>query len=391
MKQERKLKARIKIPKLYNKQLKMKSQLRRYNVINCGRRTGKTFLAINIMIEKYLLSGYPIAFCSPTYKMMLKVWKELKGLLYPIIKDVNEQNKTIVLQTLGEIDFWSLESADSMRGNKYKALFFDEAAMVKKLEDIWIDIARPTLFDYEGDCYWFSTPRGINYFKTLADKAQKLDNWAYFHYPTHVNPFISNDELEQARKEMTSDKYRQEILAEFIQVEGAMIKREWLKYSDEKPDLIMAVDLAISLKETADYTAICVMGKEGDKIIIYDIIRERLPFHSQLELIKNVANKYECKEVGIEKVAYQAAAIQELTRTTTLNILELRPDKDKVTRFQSLAARYEQGLVYHNKNLIPDFENELLAFPESEHDDMVDACSYAFTMLDSNNYWIDTF
>lgn len=56
----------------------------------------------------------------------------------------------------------------------------------------------------------------------------------------------------------------------------------------------------------------------------------------------------------------------------------MKPDKDKVTRFQALAARYEQRLVYHAPDLDPEFERELLAFPVGSHDDMVDAAVYAF-------------
>ena len=274
-----------------------------------------------------------------------------------------------------------------MRGNKYHAVFIDEAAMVKKLEGAWIDIIRPTLFDYEGDAYFLSTPKGTNYYKVLADKAQSLPDWAYFHHPTHINPFISKEELRQAAMEMTSNKYRQEVLAEFIQDDGSIIKREWLRYTDMMPDsCVMAVDLAISQKDSADFMAIAVMGRssEGD-ITVIDIIRDRLPFNSQLQLIESIASKYNPKVIGIENVAYQAAAIQELLRTTTLNIVEVKPDKDKVTRFQPLAARYERGLVYHSKHLIPEFENELLSFPEAEHDDMCDACSYAYSLLGNNN------
>ena len=56
----------------------------------------------------------------------------------------------------------------------------------------------------------------------------------------------------------------------------------------------------------------------------------------------------------------------------------VRPDKDKVTRFMPLAARYESGVICHARGLSPAFEDELLAFPVGEHDDQVDALSYAY-------------
>ena len=71
------------------------------------------------------------------------------------------------------------------------------------------------------------------------------------------------------------------------------------------------------------------------------------------------------------------AVVQELLRKTSLPVKSVRPDRDKVTRFQPLQARYEQGLVTHVRGLMQDFERELLDFPASDHDDMVDALVYA--------------
>jgi predicted phage terminase large subunit-like protein len=146
----------------------------------------------------------------------------------------------------------------------------------------------------------------------------------------------------------------------------------------------MAVDLAISQKDTADYTAIAIMGKaENGNIYVLDIERERLTFNEGLNFIKQKAAKWNPQQIGIEKIAFQSAVIHELLRTTNLNIKECIPDKDKVLRFQPLAARYEQGLVFHSRDLPLYFEQELLGFPEVEHDDMVDACSYCYSLLKS--------
>jgi hypothetical protein len=49
-----------------------------------------------------------------------------------------------------------------------------------------------------------------------------------------------------------------------------------------------------------------------------------------------------------------------------------------VTRFQPVAARYEQGFVIHTSGLPLDFERELLEFPYGRHDDFCDALALAF-------------
>ena len=81
--------------------------------------------------------------------------------------------------------------------------------------------------------------------------------------------------------------------------------------------------------------------------------------------------------IAIEQVAYQAVVVQELLRNTTLPIKGVTPDRDKLTRAQPIALRYEQGLVHHH-DLPSWFEDELLAFPQAEHDDAVDALVYAY-------------
>lgn len=60
-------------------------------------------------------------------------------------------------------------------------------------------------------------------------------------------------------------------------------------------------------------------------------------------------------------------------------MVELKPDKDKVTRSLPIAAMYEAGSVYHpySAEFVELFEKELLGFPNAKNDDQVDVASYA--------------
>jgi predicted phage terminase large subunit-like protein len=164
-------------------------------------------------------------------------------------------------------------------------------------------------------------------------------------------------------------------------LEGAMFKREWLhraKAPRAGMRIAMGVDLALSTKTSADYTAIVVIGRdEFGKLYILDAVRERVDFPGALRLIRDVADKWKPRAIAIEQVAFQAVVVQELLRQTTLPIKGVTPDKDKVTRAQPLALRYEQGLVFH-EDLPSWFEDELLSFPQGAHDDGVDAAAYAY-------------
>jgi predicted phage terminase large subunit-like protein len=110
----------------------------------------------------------------------------------------------------------------------------------------------------------------------------------------------------------------------------------------------MGVDLAISTKTTADYTAIVVLGREKQgKIWVLDVARDRVRFHDGQKFIQQMAEKWNPATIRIEEVQFQAAVVQELLRTTTLPVQGAPCDKDKLTRFQPVAARYEQHLIYH--------------------------------------------
>jgi predicted phage terminase large subunit-like protein len=83
--------------------------------------------------------------------------------------------------------------------------------------------------------------------------------------------------------------------------------------------------------------------------------------------------------VNIESVVFQVTFTREMLRMTNLPARAVYPDKDKVARARSLAARYEAGKVFHLKGApgIRGFEAELVGFPNAEHDDTVDAAVYA--------------
>jgi predicted phage terminase large subunit-like protein len=356
---------------------------RRFNVVNCGRRWGKTVLA-EAALGDMITTGKPAAYFAPTYKMLMEVWRTIKRDFRDVIAETNESEKRITYINGGQLDMWSLDNFDAVRGRKYGRVIIDEAAMVPDLEEAWTMAIRPTLSDYRGDAWFFSTPKGRNYFYHLSERAKTDEVWTYWQMPTSANPFIAADEIDAARTELPSTVFAQEYLAEFIDVQGALIKREMITYMDSSSvpsglKIGMGVDLAISKSETADYSAIAVIGydKDSGRRYVLDIWRGKEGFHEIVQMIVSMAAKWNPQRINIEAVQYQVAVVQELLRKTSLPVRAVKPERDKVTRFQGLHARYEQLLVSHVRGLTPEFERELLSFPEGDHDDMVDALVYA--------------
>lgn len=383
----------IRTSPLHPGQRRVRAARRRFNILCCGRRWGKTHFGLDelAMEPGGALDGMPVAWFAPYYKMLLEPWREAKRILKPVIRKggISEVEKRIELVTGGSLDFWSLNDPDNVRGRKYARVVVDEAAMVRKLKDTWQMVLRPLLADYRGGGWLLSTPKGRNDFGELYDEAATKVGWQRFQRPTLDNPYIDPAEVEAARLELPQLVFAQEYLAQFVDMAGSAVKREWLRYGDpferwkrDQLAIAIGVDLAISLKDSADYTALVVVAVDPDGgVWVLDAYRDRVTFRGAIELIVGMAEKWKPNAIAVEEVQYQAAVVEELLRTTTLNVRGVKPEKDKLTRFQPLQARYEKGLVYHGAGLPAYFEGELLSFPPEDsdgHDDLVDALNYAY-------------
>ena len=374
---------RISLPWPHRGQREVLDQAQRFNVLACGRRWGKTHLASYVAAHA-ALDGKPVAWFAPSYKLLAEAWRELTYRLLPVASRVNGQEHRLELITGGAVEMWTLERPDPARGRKYALAIIDEAAMVRDLETAWSYAIRPTLIDYQGSAWFLSTPKGKNDFYSFYARAETDFEWMSWRRPSRDNPHIPPEELEAARASMPEIAYRQEMEAEFLDVQGAVFRREWLRVAEPPPveslQIYQGVDLAISTKQDADSTAIVTVGRDRDgRIWVLDSVQTRAPFHQVLQLIQSQAARWKPARIAIEAVQYQAAVVQELLRTTTLPVFAVKPDKDKLARALPLVARYEQGLVWHSSKLPRAFEDELSVFPLGEHDDQVDALVYAWS------------
>lgn len=385
----------IRLPRLHQAQKAALKGAKRFNVGSAGRRFGKSVLAKEILINQKngALDGFPVAYCAPTYRLMGAFYDDLRRTLKTIIKSANASNHQIQLINGGSFELWTLQDQDAGRSRKYSVVVVDECAHVSDFEPIWTKSLRPTLADYQGSAWFLSSPNGFNYYKTglfdRGDPTNKLydENWASFTFPTSANPYINKQEIIDAQKELPELAFAQEFSALFTSVEGALLRPSYIKEGTPPDNVplktVVGVDLAISKTEVSDFTAIVVLSQcPKGNLYVREVTRFKGTFNEILLEIGRVCTKWKPQICGIEKVAFQSSVIQELLRTTTINAIGIVPVKDKVTRFQPLVSRYEQGLIYHDPKLIVEFEKELLVFPMSpKSPDMVDAFAYAFQSL----------
>jgi predicted phage terminase large subunit-like protein len=371
-------------------QVEILDTIKRFNIIRCGRRFGKTQLDEEYLWtgRRGLAAGFPVGWFAPNYKYLTDPWRELKMRLRPWIAHKDEVERRIELTNGGSLEMWTCDGEDPARGRKFAKIVVDEAAMVRNLLNKWQQAIRPTLTDYRGGALFTTTPKGRNDLWRLEQLALKRpEQWGVFHYPTIANPYIDPDEIEEAKQDLPTLVFRQEYLAEYVDFGGALIHAEWLQHGapDFTYPIILGVDLAISTKTSADYTAIVAMTRDKlGRIFVLWAIRFRSTFNDIIAQIVKAAEKFNPVKVMVESNQFQAAVVQELVRTTDLPIIGVHRDKDKLTSFLPMVSKYEHGLVFHAADLPIEYENELLAFtggPDDDHDDFVDATGTAYSGL----------
>lgn len=182
---------------------------------------------------------------------------------------------------------------------------------------------------------------------------------------------------------------------------GNKFKRAWFRYFDIVDDQVVlctpgegegvkkfqfnqcwcfqTCDPAASTKTSADYFVLGTWLVTPHKdLLLRDIIRMRLEGPDQPKLFEQGYQRWRPKLQGVETKSMGITLFQDLRRKG-LPVIDLKAETDKETRALSVMARMEAGTVYFLKNApwLGNYEDELLMFPNGEHDDQVDVTSYA--------------
>lgn len=214
--------------------------LHRFRVLVCGRRWGKTTLAIDQMKARAAIPNSRIAYVAPTYQQARDIaWSQLKNECRSAADSINESRLEIRLVNGSLIMLRGWEAIETLRGQFFHLIILDEVAMFREFDMQWEEVIRPTLTDVKGECIFISTPKGFNHFYDLFNKEHDDPDYISFHFTTFDNPFIPVEELEKAKLEMTEDRFAQEYLADFRKTEGLVYKE-----FDRKKHLVEEVPLS---------------------------------------------------------------------------------------------------------------------------------------------------
>lgn len=386
---------------LYDAQRAIADRTERFIVVCEGRRAGKTVLGMDRLVDA-VQTGVPVAWFSPSYKMLSDVFRTMRDALHPITTRLLVQEHRIDVRGGGSVDMWSLDSPDAARGRKYALVVIDEAAMVPNLDDAWQAVIRPTLTDLRGRAWFLSTPRGANYFKTLYDWGQDAGrpDWYSVQLPTVVNPYIPAAEVDAARLDMTERRFAQEYLAQFLEGEGYVFRN------------VSACSTG-AISEPIDgrqYVAGCDFGRSNDYTVVsvWDVADRREVFLDRfngeswpLQRVRLQAafERYQVTAALCEENSFGGPNIQELatlgipvqawtttnaTKRAIVEGLALALENRTVTLLNDATATAE--LMAFEEQSLPSGLVRYSA-PDGQHDDTVIARCLGYHAANRRSAW----
>jgi len=222
--------------------------------------------------------------------------------------------------------------------------------------------------------------------------------------------YWSLDDLSRVRASIPPSKWNAQYQQNPTGEENAIIKREWWNVweKDTVPQLqfvIQSYDTAFSKRETADFSAITTWGvfypNEGSEpnVILLDSKKGRWDFPELKAVAFEQYNFWDPDTVIVEAKASGMPLTHEM-RQTGIPVVNFTPSKgnDKVSRVHAVSPLFEAGMVWAPDEVwAEELVEEVAAFPNGEHDDLVDSMTQALMRYRQGNFiqlptddWEDT-
>jgi phage FluMu gp28-like protein len=367
---------RIELPTPHINQRQILDSEKRFIVVMCGRRFGKSELS-QILIIKEALKGGQVAYVTPTYGLAQVFFERLAKVL-PFKNNISKLK--IYCPNEGSIEFFTGERLDNLRGRKFHLVIIDEAAFISDLEDGWNNSIRPTLTDYEGRAVFLSTPRGKNFFYSLFMK-QGENDWQSFKFSTYDNPHINPREIDEARIQLPEVVFNQEYLADPAENSANPFGNAFIKRCVKPISAQQIVSYGIDLAKSVDFTVIIGLDNAGN-VAYFD--RFQLDWHNTKETIKRLPPA----PIIVDSTGVGDPILEDLLREG-VNIEGLKfTSQSKQQLMEGLASAIQQGKIGFPEGIIVDeldvFEYQFTAngvrysAPSGFHDDCVMALALAW-------------
>lgn len=275
----------------------------RFRVVACGRRFGKTLMACCEILQFALEHrNANCAWIAPWFKQSKIVYRLIRRAFAKTGKSIivrrSDSELRFEFANGSVIQFFTAENYDSVRGDGYHFLVIDEAGDALKEPKVWTDAIRPALSDTNGKALIIGTPKGRNLFFQLFNRGEdpEYPDWECFHAATRSNPYIPQEEIEAAKKELPEDAYAQEYDAQFLE-EGAGVFKgidACIKGSLDpkyKPVQHHSYVMGFDPAKYKDYSVITVIDRYTKSVVYWQRINQT-DYTVQLKMVASIAERF---------------------------------------------------------------------------------------------------
>lgn len=205
------------------------------------------------------------------------------------------------------------------------------------------------------------------------------------------------DNLMQTKIDIGNYEFASQYQQNPVNRETQVFKPEYFKYctlehlKNQVTNCYITIDSAISKKATSDNTGVAINWVNGENIWHIKAYAVKVNPTELIELIFNLNDTYKPQAIGLEETLMTQAIDPFLTvemsrRNKYPNVVPLKHGGvNKEVRIRGLVPRYERGHITHITGLCADLENELVRFPASKHDDVMDALAYQVFLAEAPN------
>jgi hypothetical protein len=219
-------------PRWYFKPFHNRTQ--RFAAIVAHRRCGKTVATINDLFKRATSTDDPglFAYIAPTYSQAKTVaWDYLLEAIAPLIPygaQINQSELRVTLPNGSSIRLFGADNYNALRGLSLAGCVLDEYPHFDPRA--WTQVIRPALSDRQGFATFIGTPAGHdNFYRVYTDACGDADwftasikasdvierNDALPIERIKAEHWLTSAELEQARKQIPEEEYRQEYECDF--------------------------------------------------------------------------------------------------------------------------------------------------------------------------------
>jgi predicted phage terminase large subunit-like protein len=298
---------------------------------------------------------------------------------------------------------------ERFRGPQFHGAWCDELAAWDYIQEAWDQLNFGVRLGKKSRIIVTTTPRPKDLVVELV--ARQNDDVAVVSASTYANiDNLSENFRKQILQYEGTTLGRQEIHAEIIDPEdGGIVKREWFKLwgaGKEFPKfeyILQSYDCATSEKTQNDPTACIAFGvfkpQDGPmSVMVIDCWQDRLQYPELRNKVQDDfdvvfgegKDKKRVDTILVEEKSAGISLIQDLRRAH-LPVAGYNPGRaDKIQRLNIVSHIIARGRVWipesdRRKGFVKDwaepFVSQICSFPDSTHDDFVDACTQALRWL----------